>query len=86
MAPTPSSTVRRRKLFAGAADQCSRRKGNDVVSDRTAKRVLSDEEIAEIGKVLSLCNLPRDERERKWVYLRAIRKARLVELGLKAKK
>jgi hypothetical protein len=53
--------------------------------EHIVKRRLSEGEIAEIGKVLSRGNLPRDERERKWVYLRAIRKARLRELGLKAK-
>jgi hypothetical protein len=47
--------------------------------EHIAKRRLSDGEIAEIGKVLSLRNLPRDEGKRKWVYFRAMRKARLRE-------
>jgi hypothetical protein len=55
--------------------------------EHLAKRKFSDGEIAEIGKVLALRHLhPRDERERRWVYLRAIRSARVAELGLKVKK
>jgi hypothetical protein len=54
--------------------------------EHIAKRRLSNGEIAEIGKVLSQRNLPRDERERKWVYLRTIRKARLRELRIEAGK
>jgi hypothetical protein len=52
--------------------------------ERLLKRELGDGEIAAIGRVLSQRHLlPTDERERKWMYFRAIRKARLVELGPK---
>ena len=53
-----------------------------------AKRKLRDSEISAIGKVLPIwLEIPQsDERERMWVLLRAIRQARLAEIGPKAKK
>jgi hypothetical protein len=56
--------------------------------EQLARRKLSGGEVAAIGKVLPIWRaIPQqDERERTWVLLRAIRRARLVELGLEAKK
>jgi hypothetical protein len=53
--------------------------------EQLAKRKLSDGEIAAIGKVLPIWRaIPQqNEHERTWVLLRAVRQARLAELGLR---
>jgi hypothetical protein len=53
---------------------------------QTVKPPLSDREIAAVGEVLSSIALIRDCRKRKRLLRRVREKARLVELGLKAKK
>ena len=68
-------------------ESCGPSKGRRLIGrdPATPDEWRTDDARADQRKVLSLRDLPIDERERKWVRLRAIRKARLRELGRKAK-
>ena len=54
--------------------------------EQTVRRPLSDGEIAAIGKLIPTVGPIKDRRKRKRLLRRAREEARLVELGLKAKK
>jgi len=62
------------------------KRGFVEVLERNVKRPLSEREIAAIGKVMAGVAPIRDRRKRKKLLRRAREKARLLELGLKAKK
>jgi hypothetical protein len=54
--------------------------------EKIVKRPLSDKEIAAIARIVLGGNLPKDLRKRKRILRRAREQARLVDLGLMAKK